>query len=147
MEKVKFSIEIKAPKEKVWEALWEDSNYRYWTSAFTEGSHAKSDWKEGSKILFLDPKGEGMYSTIARKIPNEFMSFKHIGYVKEGKELPVDEETKKWSGATENYTLSEQDGTTTLTVENDVFGEEWENMLKEAFPKALEKVKELAEKR
>lgn len=146
MKKLKFSIDIKVPKEKIWKVLWDDQTYRTWTSAFTEGSHAESDWNEGSKILFLDPKGQGMYSTIARKIPNEFMSFKHIGYVKDGKEQPVDKETTKWSGATENYTLKEHDGITTLTVENDTSGEEWENMLKDAFPKALNKVKELSEK-
>ena len=146
MKKLKFSVDIKAPKEKIWKVLWNDQTYRIWTSAFTDGSYAESDWNEGSKILFLDPKGQGMYSTIARKIPNEFMSFKHIGYVKDCKEQPVDEETKKWSGATENYMLKEHNGITTLTVENEISGEEWENMLKDAFPKALDKVKELSEK-
>ena len=146
MKKLNFSIDIKAPKEKIWKVLWDDRTYREWTSAFMEGSYAESDWKEGSKIHFLDPNGEGMYSTIAKKTENEFMSFKHIGSVKDGKEQPLDAETKKWSGATENYTLKDHNGTTTLTVELDTSGLEWENMLKEAFPKALDKVKELAEK-
>jgi uncharacterized protein YndB with AHSA1/START domain len=146
MKKMKFSIGIKAPKEKIWKVLWDDKTYRDWTSAFMEGSHAESDWKEGSKILFLDPNGHGMYSTIAKMETNEFMSFKHIGFVKDGKEQPLDEETKKWSGATENYMLKEQNGTTTLAVEVDSSGLEWENMLKESFPKALDKVKQLAEK-
>ncbi|MBA3898912.1 MAG: SRPBCC domain-containing protein [Bacteroidetes bacterium] len=146
MEKMKFTIDINAPREKVWKILWNDETYREWTKAFSEGSHAVSDWNEGSKIHFLDPNGQGMYSTIDRKIPNEFMSFKHIGMIKDGEEQPVDEETKSWSGAMENYKLEEHDGITTLTVENDTSGEDWENMLKEAFPKALKIVKDLSEK-
>ena len=95
MEKLHFTTSINASKEKVWSCLWQDENYRKWTSAFAEGSHAVSDWKEGSKILFLSPSGEGMYSTIDKLVPNEFMAFKHHGMVKEGKEQPLDEETKK----------------------------------------------------
>lgn len=144
MNKSSFSIKIKAPKEKVWEVLWNDETYRKWTSVFSEGSHAVTDWKEGSKVLFLSPTGDGMFSTVAKNIPNQFMSFKHLGVIKNGEEQPLDEETKKWSGALENYTLKESDGTTELIVEMDI-SEDYEKFFKETFPKALEKVKELSE--
>lgn len=140
MKKERFSIKIEAPKEKVWNVLWNDATYRMWTSVFHEGSHAVTDWKEGSKVLFLGPDGSGMYSTIAKKIPNEFMSFKHLGEVKEGKEQPQSE----WSGAMENYTLKETDGSTELIVEMDIT-EGFQDYFRETFPKALEKVKELSE--
>jgi hypothetical protein len=140
-----FSIRIKAPRDKVWTTLWEDQTYRQWTGAFSEGSYAVSDWKEGSKILFLSPSGEGMHSIIAMKIPNEFMSFKHLGIVKDGKEQAETEESKNWAGATENYTLLEQPDGTELVVAMDVT-EEYEDYFKKTFPKALEKVKTLAEK-
>ena len=94
LKKISFSTTIKASKEKVWAVLWNDESYKSWTSAFTQGSYAVSDWNEGSKILFLDGKGSGMYSTIAKKIPNEFMSFKHIVEVKDNIELTVDEQTQ-----------------------------------------------------
>src|SRR6185503_7209815 len=74
MEKQKFRILIDAPREKVWSTLWDDSTYRAWTAAFTEGSHAKTDWKKGSKVLFLDGKNDGMVSTIAENKPAEYMS-------------------------------------------------------------------------
>src|SRR6185436_21158798 len=99
MKNLNFSINIKSPKEKVWSVLWDDLTYRKWTSVFSPGSYAVSDWKEGSKVMFLSPNGEGMFSNIARLIPNELMSFKHLGTVKDGKEQPESEETKKWSGA------------------------------------------------
>lgn len=144
MKTLQFSINIKAPKEKVWQTLWEDNTYRKWTSAFSEGSYAVSNWKEGDKVLFLSPKGDGMYSIIAKKIPNEFMSFKHLGEVKNGKEEPANEETEKWAGSMENYTLKESDGTTTLIVDIDVT-EEFSDYFKRTFPKALENVKYLSE--
>src|SRR3989337_938248 len=120
MKRLNFSTTINAPKEKVWKVLWDDATYRKWTSAFGEGSYAVSEWKEGSKILFLAPGGDGMFSSIARLVPNEYMSFAHLGVVKEGKEQPADAETEKWSGAMENYTLNETAGTTELTVEIDM---------------------------
>ena len=58
MKKLNFTTKIDAPKEKVWNTLWNDATYRAWTSAFAEGSFAETDnWKEGSKVLFLDPNG------------------------------------------------------------------------------------------
>jgi len=145
MKKLNFSIDIKASKEEVWKTLWTDATYRKWTSAFSEGSYAESDWNEGSKILFLDPDGNGMSSVIDKKIPNEFMSFKHMGEVKNKKEVPNDEKSRSWVGAKENYTLKQNGDITTLTVDIDI-SEEHEQIFRDAFPKALKKVKEISEK-
>jgi len=145
MKKVNFSIHIDAPKEKVWNVLWDDVTYRKWVSAFSEGSYAVSDWREGSKILFTSTEGEGMFSMIAKKIPNEYMSFKHLGEMKGGEEQPESEVSKQWSGAMENYTLREKDGGTELMVKMDVT-DEHEQYFRDTFPKALEIVKSLAER-
>jgi uncharacterized protein YndB with AHSA1/START domain len=144
LKRISFSTTIKATKEKVWNILWNDETYKAWTSAFTEGSCAVSDWDEGSKILFLDGKGSGMYSTIAKKIPGEFMSFKHIGEVKDGVEQPLDEKSQIWSGSTENYALKETDGVTELTIELDVV-ESFMDYFTKTFPVAMENIKNLAE--
>jgi len=144
MKNLNFSINIKSPKEKVWSVLWDDLTYRKWTSVFSPGSYAVSDWKEGSKVMFLSPNGEGMFSNIARLIPNELMSFKHLGTVKDGKEQPESEETKKWSGAMESYSVKETNGITELSVTMDVT-EDFESYFRETFPKALGVVKDLSE--
>lgn len=140
MKKLNFSIHIAAPKERLWQTLWNDATYRQWTATFHEGSYAESDWKEGSKILFLGPGGNGMTSRIARLIPNEFMSFEHLGEVKNG----VEDFSGGWSGALENYSLHEQDGGTELSVEIDS-DDSFADYFSETFPKALARVKELAE--
>ena len=144
MEKQEFKISIDAPREKVWKVLWTDATYRTWTAPFAEGSHVKTDWKKGSKALFLDGKDEGMVSTIAENIPNEYMSIKHLGIVKHGVEDMQSDEVKKWAGGFENYTLKNEDGKTELVVDVDL-NEAMKDFFATTFPKALKKVKELAE--
>ena len=76
MTKLTFSTTIAAPRELVWGTMLEDATYRNWTSAFQEGSYAVTDWKPGSKALFLAPDGTGMVSRIAEHRPNEFLSIR-----------------------------------------------------------------------
>ena len=110
-----------------------------------EGSYAVTDWKEGSKIHFLSPKGEGMYSVITECKPNELMAFKHLGVVKDFVEQPNDEETKTWSGSMESYSLKEINGGTTLNATLNAT-EQFQEYFKTTFPKAMALVKDLAEK-
>ena len=144
MERKSFSISINASREKIWDVLWSDGSYRKWTSVFAEGSRAETDWKKGSKVLFHDGKGDGMVSTIIENIPNEFMSIKHLGEVKNGIEDTTSEKVKQWAGAMENYTLKEINGKTELNVDMDI-AEEYKDYFLTTWPKALEKIKELAE--
>jgi len=145
MQKINFSASINAPKEKVWTCLWEIFHYNTWTSVFSEGSTVKTDnWKEGSKILFLDGNGQGMVSMVAANRPNEFMSFKHLGVVKDGVEDTSSEAVSAWAGLMENYSLSGENGNTVLSVEMECTDDFKEYFMK-TWPVAFEKVKGLAE--
>lgn len=148
MENLEFVKTINAPREKVWNALWEDANYREWTSAFAEGSHAVTDWKQGSKILFLDAKGEGMVSEVADIRPNEFMSIRHLGIVKDGVEDTSSPESGEWSGGYENYLLQTEDGQTKLTVTMEAVSipKDFIAYFQNTWPKALDKLKQVAER-
>ncbi len=139
-----FSTSINAPREKVWEILWNENTYGIWTGAFCEGSYAVSKWEEGGKIQFLSPLGDGMYSTIIKIIPNQEMTFQHIGTIKNFIELEPDEETRKWSGSKEKYFLQQENDLTILEVSIEVI-EEYEDYFNGSFPKALARVKSLAE--
>lgn len=145
MKRQQFKTTINAPREKVWRILWDDATYREWTSAFHPGSHAVTDWKKGSKVIFGDGTGNGMVSRIEENIPNEYMSIEHLGEVKDGVEDTTSDGVKQWAGAHENYTLKDNNGVTELTVDMDLT-EEFAEMFREIWPKALAKVKELAEK-
>ena len=145
MIKITFSAAIHALKQRVWYVLWEKSFYEQWTSLFAEGSTVKTDgWKEGTKVLFVDPNNSGMLSIVAANKPYEFMSFRHIGMVNNGVEDTESEAVKSWAGATENYTLKEESGFITLTVDMEIT-EEHKDYFNTTWPKALDKIKELAE--
>jgi len=144
MEKLNFNIVINATPEKVWKVLWADDTYRKWTSAFAEGSCAETDWKQGSKVLFLDGKSSGMVSKIAETRPNEYMSFEHLGEVKDGVEDTSSERVKQWAGSHENYTLKKVNGKTELSIDMDI-NEEFKDMFAKMWPVALDNVKNLSE--
>lgn len=144
MERLHFSANINAPKEKVWNILWSKGNYESWTAVFSEGSTAVTDWNEGSKILFVDGKGNGMVSKIAVKKPNEYMSFQHLGEIMNGVEDTTSEKVKVWQGSQENYRLTTNGEQTTLDVEMDIAPDFKDYFLK-TWPKAMEAIKQLAE--
>lgn len=146
MKKLQFTKEIKAPAQKVWDSLWNESTYAQWTNAFNPegGSKIQSDWKVGGRTLFLDSKGNGMISTIKTKNEPYEMVFEHLGEIVDGKEDTTSEKVKSWAGSLEEYHLSESNGITTLTASVQT-AEEWEEMMNNGFTKGLEAVKKLSE--
>ena len=144
MEKLHFSIIINASNKKVWETMLGNETYKIWTNVFSPGSYFVGDWSEGSKMLFLGPDETGQMSGMVSKIkenrPYEYVSIEHIGEVKNGKE-----EVTEWSGALENYTFKEIEGKTKILVDVDI-NEEFKELFQDIWPKALQKLKEIAEK-
>ena len=144
MKKLQFEININATAWKVWQVLWFDGTYRKWTSVFSEGSYAESEWKEGSDIRFLNTDGSGMFSKIVECRENEIMRFAHMGVVKDFKNQDHNPETASWSGSEERYDLIAKGDQVLLKVTMDVI-EAYEDYFQKTFPAALALVKELAE--
>ena len=140
MIRLHFSTEIDAPPARVWAVLWDDATYRDWTSTFSPGSHAVSDWNEGSRVEFIDPSGSGMVAVIDRKVPDQLMVFRHVGEIRDGREQP----SADWAGALESYALTTTPAGTALAVAVDTADEHAESF-REMFPKALARVKALAQ--
>ena len=145
MKKQEFKILIDAPREKVWDVIIGKETYPQWTAPFAEGSTVETDWKKGSKALFLNGEGAGMVSEIAESIPYEFLSIRHLGSIVNGVEDLDSEETKAWSGSMEDYRLSDIGGKTEWKVEMDT-SEAFEDYMNKTWPLALQKAKELAER-
>jgi len=139
-----YKIDINAPATIVWNTLLKDETYRKWTTVFCEGTYYKGDLSAGSRIHFLTPEGKGMYSDVIFNVPNKNILFQHKGDLLNFEEQPITEETEKWSGAFENYTLNEKDGVTTLIAEVDLLPE-YLTYFNEAFPKGLQIIKEISE--
>lgn len=145
MQRLQFSILLKADRAKIWHALWDHASYSDWTSVFFPGSHAVTEaWEEGSIVMFLTPEKHGMYSRIVQHVPGERMWFSHIGGVKDGVQLPVTEADKAWSGSVENYSLEAAEEGHRLMVEVDTDAASVASMEK-VFPRALERLRVLAE--
>ena len=145
METLSYEKIIDAPKQKVWDVLWNPATYSEWTKFFSPGSVMKSDWKVGGKTYFVNAEGEGMVSTIdSLDEPNQLI-FKHLGMVdKDGNEDTQSKEVMEWSGCYEKYILIDFDGKTKLHAEVQV-DKNWEEDMNNGFTKGLEVVKNLAE--
>lgn len=87
----------------------------------------------------------GMVSRIKEHRPHEHISIEHLGVVENGKEDTSSEAVKVWAGGLENYTFKESGGKTEVLVETDAT-EEFKEMFQDIWPKALQKLKALAEK-
>ncbi len=144
MKTLEFKTTIKASKEKVWFVLWDTFTYSKWTKPFAEDCYTETDWQEGSNVKFLVPSGGGMYSKITKRIDNETMCFTHLNEIKDFKIQPLTTEGEQWSGATENYYLTETNGVTELRATIDMM-ETHIGYFNDAFPKALSIIKQLAE--
>ena len=150
MQKLNFKIDINAPKEIVWNTMLEDKTYREWTEAFSPGSHYVGSWDKGSKILFLGPNEQGVMGGMVSRIKEnrlyEYISIEHLGVVQDGKEDTTSDAVKQWAGSLENYTLNEREGKTELSVDMDI-NDDYKEMFEDMWPKALQKLKELSEKK
>lgn len=142
--KLDFSITINAPRRVVWDAMISPDGYRYWTAAFAEGSHFDGSWEKGRKIRFLAPNGEGMVSEIAENRLHEHISIRHLGMVKDGVEDTTSPEATAWAPAYENYSFTDEGRGTKVSVELDT-APEWEQYMRDTFPKALALLKLLCE--
>jgi uncharacterized protein YndB with AHSA1/START domain len=143
-----FSININAPKQRVWDVLLGEKTYREWTSAFSPSSRFEGDWSEGSRMRFVgnDENGNlgGLSSRIVTNRPFECIAIEHLAAINNGvEEAPG---SSDWAGAREDYYFSEAGGVTTLRVEQDMVAQ-CEAMFLEFWPNALAILKALAEKK
>jgi uncharacterized protein YndB with AHSA1/START domain len=145
--KMNFSTVINAPRRQVWEWMLAPETYKEWTSPFMEGSYYEGSWDKGQRVRFLTPGGkEGMVAEVAENQPGEFVSLKHLGAIKDGQEDFDSPDVKAWAPAFENYRFVDKGNGTELQVEMDVMPA-YEDFMREAWPKALARLKALCEER
>lgn len=152
MPRIQYSVTINASAHKVYTTmlgLTNKADYNYWTAAFNPTSTYEGSWQQGSKIYFvgMDEQGKrrGMVSEIKENKEAEFVSIKHVGFVEGEQEITTGEEVEKWTGGLENYHFQEEHNQTLVTVDIDVI-DEYLDYFNDTYPKALAKLKEIAEK-
>lgn len=77
MVNLRFSVDVDAPAQHVWNVMLDLDTYREWTGAFHEGSTYEGGWNEGDEIRFLGPDDDGTasgpFGTIVENRPHEFV--------------------------------------------------------------------------
>ena len=80
------SIEMQAPRERVWDVLVQDETYRQWAAGFMPGSYAETDWQAGSKVAFRDPNGTGVIGRIVTSERPECLDIEYDGLLVDGRD-------------------------------------------------------------
>lgn len=144
MNRITLSTVIDAPRADVWNAMLGPETYKIWTAPFMEGSYYKGTMEKGNRIHFLSPEGEGMVSEIVELNPHEYISIKHLGVVKDGVEDTESELARSLAPAFENYIFKDAGQGTEVSIECDISAE-YEDMMREIWPRALAVLKEYCE--
>lgn len=140
---MQFTVAIQAPKQTVWDILWQDKTFREWAGIIDPGTYMIGELKQGNEIQFISGNGYGVTSLVDKLTPGDFLLLRHSADTQDnGKQ----ERDKQWTGGSESYVLAEKDGTTTLTAVFDV-PLELEEYFATAYPKAFARVKELTEEK
>lgn len=141
MKELQFQVEIHASREKVWDTLWQDGTFREWAGIIDPGTHMIGELKEGNEIQYISGNGYGVTSLVEKCVAGELLLLRHSADTQDN---GTRERAKEWTGGEESYRLVEKDGVTTLTFVCGV-PDEMEEYFKLNYPKALERVKVLAE--
>ncbi|WP_165068468.1 SRPBCC family protein [Marisediminicola senii] len=144
MENLRFSVDVDASAQHVWNTMLNLDTYREWTGAFHEGSTYEGCWNEGDEIRFVGPNDDGtqsgLFGTIVESRPHEFVSVRYLGDI----EKDVENRDGSAVGMHESYSFTEAGGVTTLVVDLEV-PDEWADDMRGMWPDAVAAIKRLAE--
>ena len=141
MKQLTYSVSIKASQEQVWDALTDPVKYRKWAKAFSPNSQFSGKWEQGQHIRFIDPDMGGTNALIEELVPLERIHVRHVGMInQDGSEDINGEMAQNWIGSTETYTLTHEEGVTTLAIEI-LTHPDFKNMFEDAWPKAIKLIK------
>lgn len=144
METITFTVQINAAPSRVWLSLWDDANYRKWTTVFHEGSRYSGTLALGERVYFKGEDESGMFADVIEYVPEQSIVFRHMGELKDGVEQHGTPESEQWVGGTEGYFLRENNSQTELRVELKTVPD-FVSYFQETFPKATTILKSIAE--
>ncbi|WP_444684513.1 hypothetical protein [Alkalicoccus luteus] len=137
-----FSILIQADKRDIWNVLWEDTSFRDWANLIDEGTYMKGRLEENGEVEFISAvNGYGVTSLVEELRPHEYVRFHHQADTQDSGSGVREEE---WTGKTESYLLKEDEGGVTLCLTLTIPANQLP-LFSERVPKALARIKELAE--
>ncbi len=148
MHKMHFEIIIHGNPQEVWDAVVDSQKYRKWSSVFHPDSCFEGGWEKGNRIRFLTcskiDDREGVIAEIAENKKHTFISVKHVGIITGGVEDTSSEKVKQFTPAYENYSFTPIGDDTKFEVDTDI-EEDYVEIFRELWPKALKKLKDTVE--
>ena len=146
MEHLEYTVEINAPRKKVWDTMLNEDTYKQWVANAWPNSYYKGSWTKGEEISFLSGGG-GTLAHLDDVKPHEHILARHVAVINSnGAQERRSEVTDGWIGSIEEYKFSEHEGKTQLKVIIET-SPAWVQMFDEGWPKALKDLKDLCEKR
>jgi hypothetical protein len=98
-------------------------------------------------MKFIGPDGSGTLVKFVELEPAKKVRAVHEAMLlQDEKEDRESDTAKSWIGTKEDYTFTEEDGTTEMLVEMSTTSE-WSEMFEKSWPTMLEKLKELCEQK
>lgn len=143
-------VSINAPAAKVWQIVTDKKYVNDWSMVFMPPDSTPDDMTmEGefgpdATLVFKDKDGTGMKGDVTVWQPNEEMKIAYVSEYFQNQESTDDSRENSWIGGYEDYKLSEQDGKTTLKIEQ-TLPESDAEYFEPAWARALARVKELSE--
>ena len=142
MKQEEFKISIDAPPQKIWQLLWGADTYPVWTSVFSEGSRAETDWQKGSSITYTgewEGKSYEDKGVIIDIVPEKLLHTTYFSAMS-GKE------DKPENYANVIYKVSPDDGHSLVTITQDNIDDEKQlQHMEENWGKVLDSMKKLLE--
>lgn len=143
-----YSIDIHAPATTVYRLMLDKSTYEQWVKPFDPTSEMEGTWEQGSTMYFTckDKQGkrQGMFSEVTNNMPGKEVALRHKGVIADDAEVTEGPEAAPWVNTREIYRFEEQDGVTTVRVEQDV-DEQYQDYFEATWPKALGLLKDICE--
>lgn len=147
MKQLEYKITIDASVEKVWNSMLDADTYEEWTGVSWPGSIYEGNWKQGEDIRFVSKDGGGILAHLTEIKHHKYVSAEHVAILGVGGEEDRSSDmAKSLIGTIESYTFDEKNGKTDLTVDL-LIDPKWESMFNDGWPKALDKLKEISERK
>ena len=58
MNKLKFNIDIRTSKEKVWDTMWQDETFRLWAGIIDPGTYMNGKLEQGNEVEFISSENQ-----------------------------------------------------------------------------------------
>lgn len=137
---LKKQITIKAPAEKVWNTLTNIELVKQWATAFFQGTYVETDWKIGSPVVWKTHGTVGASGVVVINTPHSLLK---VDYYDDVNARPPSGTPGDYA---ETFILQPADGKTALTIYSGLLTVKHTKEHSPMWDKALELLKEIAEK-